>query len=233
MVTLPTIALGPKQFAPGTIFLKKPKSKLQKFLELQPKILPVLAGITASIVPGGGLIRGAKVFLGTGLVSGILAASPLARKVAREKILDPTKIGIGIGGIIEDPSKLVPDIPKGETLGEKIKETFVGAGLIGAGAAALVGAAALLTKKIKSLKPGVPGLPGLPGLPGAPGVSLPAMAPVISQPLGPAKKPEPEKPLEEIKPVAVMPTIRNVFKPRIDIRFSKKRTFINQQLLIR
>lgn len=224
MVTvLPTIILRKAPAAPGSF---------QRLLELQPKITPVLAGTLATLLAGP--ITGVKVFLGTGLVSGILAASPLARKVAREKILDPTKIGIGIGGIIEDPSKLVPDIPKGETLGEKIKETFIGAGLIGAGAAALVGAAALITKKIKELKPGVPGLPGLPGLPGVPGVSLPAaMAPVISQPFGPAKKPEPEKPKE--LPVSAMPSINNTitFKPEINISFRKSRKFINQQLLIR
>jgi len=233
MHTLPTIKLGQRPPVPaGTIILKKPKSRAQRFLEFQPKITPFLAG-TLSALAGGGLITAGKVFLGTGLATGILSRSERARKFAAEKILDPTSVGVGLGGIIEDPSSLVPDIPSDQTLTEKIKEVFLEAGLIGAGAAALAGGAFVAGRKIKERVAKIP-TPSLPGRRAAatfaalPSQVVPTFQQIPGQVQAPVEKVvAPEK--------AAMPpiNIKNTFNPKINIRFSKSHKFINQQILVR
>lgn len=230
--------------APGTIVLRR-KTRRERIKEriertrafrfiTSPRLTAPLAGVAGTLI--GGPLIGLKAFLAGGLGAGILSVSPKAAKFISEKVLRPEKAGVFIGTAIEDPSILRPKEITPIGVKEKVIETLKEGGPIAAAGALGIGVGALareLAKRIKGLKPGVAGLPGLPGLPGVPGVSLPAaMAPVISQPLGPAKKPEPEK---EKLPVATLPSINNriVFKPVIDIRFSKSHKFINQQLLIR
>ncbi len=65
------------------------------------------------------------------------------------------------------------------------------------------------------------------GLPQAP-------FPITSQALAPVRKPPEEKPVVlEAMPQPKPVTIRNVFKPSIDISFKKSRRFINQQIHIK
>ncbi len=181
---------------------------------LIPGILPRVILPAAKRVAAFALKRPLTTLTGIG----ILQVSPIARRFVAARLRDPTQIGKEIGGIIEDPSKLQPGI--GQTPLEKVKEVAKAAGIVG-GVAAVTAAAITAVKKRRAERP-------------FPAAILPAaMAPIISQPLGPAKKPEPEKPKE--LPVATLPSMINkiIFKPEINIRFSKSRKFINQQLLIR
>lgn len=232
---------------------KKKRSALSRIIT-SPQTTLILGATLATLLSGGaaagllarGITRGipkATLAVGKAVVPktprgiilttagvGALTTSPTLRS-----LLDPRKIfqrGREVGRIVEDPSKLIPKEQTARGIKEKVVDIFKEAGPAAAVGAALAGGAVVAAKKVKSL---IPGLPGAPGKPTAESFSvLPTqVSPTIAEPLGPAKKPEPEKPLEEIKPVAVMPTIKNIFKPSIDIRFSKKRTFINQQLLIR
>jgi len=221
------------QQAPGLL-----KSKLEE-IRIIPGIkrrvpLAVKVALAGLLIPGAAPIAGrfaitaarrtaafaAKRPLTTLTGIGILQASPTAARFVVARLRDPTGVGKAIGGLIEDPSKLQPGI--GQTPFEKVKEVAKVAGVVG-GVAALTAAVIAAAKKRRAEVPGLPGLPGAPGL----------MAPVISQPFGAAKKPEPEKPKE--LPAPAMPSINNriTFKPEINIRISKSRKFINQQLLIR
>jgi len=165
---------------------------------------------------------------------GILQTSPKARTFIKGKLTDPTGTGREIGKIIEDPSKLQPSAQ--QTPLEKIKETAKTAGLIGGGAA-LAAAVVAATKAFRERGSPKAALPsGLPvGIPSAalPVAILPA-EPSLStrtQPLG-AVQPQPE-PTTTAQPVATMPDIKITNKPEIDIRFSKSRKFINQQVLVK
>lgn len=149
--------------------------------------------------------------------TGILIASPKARKFIVGKIKDPTGVGREIGAIIEDPSKLQPDIAKGETTIGKIKEVAKAAGVVG-GVAAVTAAAIAAIKRAreKEVPETFAAIPTLPDI----------------RPIGVVKKPV------EAVPVAVTPTmpdikIRNVFKPEINVRVSHSKRFINQQILMR
>jgi len=232
VITLKPIVLGSKPTPiPGEIVLKAPPGRFQRFLELQPKITPFLAG-TLSALTGGGLITAGKVFLGTGLASGILAASPLARKITKEKFLDPTGVGIGIGGIIEDPGKLIPE---DQTIGEKIKEIFLTAGLIGAGAAAVAGTGALIGREVKKRRDRPKPVAEIPSqVPAAATfAALPSQVTPQFQQI-PGETPAPVE--KEVVPEApAMPAINNkiTVSPEINIKFSKSRKFINQQIIVR
>jgi len=226
VTTLPVIKLTERMpIIPGAIILRKPKSRAQRFLEFQPKITPFLAGTLATLVAGP--LTGAKVFLGTGLATGILTASERARTFAREKVLDPTKIGIGIGGLIEDPGRL---IPKGDqTLKEKVIEVGTAAGLIGGVAAAVVGGVALGKKALEKI-PKIPKIPERIAPQVLPAALLPALPSITTQPLGAVKQPVDQVPIAApMQPI----NITNTFNPSIKISFKKSRKFINQQLLIR
>lgn len=225
MVTvLPRITLLPPIEA-------KRKPSLPIRILTSPITTLALAGTLAAIAfPGAAAAVAGRIIpkkipvVKTLFVAGAVTAVPTLATT-----FNPFKAGQKAAPFIADPSKL---LPKEKPLKEKVIDVAKAGGLGVGVAAALVGAAALIAKGIKRLKPGLPGLPGLPGMPGAPGLPA-AMAPVISRPLGPAKKPEPEK-LKEL-PAPAIPSINNkiIFKPIIDIRFSKSRKFINQQLLIR
>lgn len=178
---------------------------------------------------------GGKV-LGITVISA-LTTSPRLRKFVKTRF-NPIKTGQELGRIVEDPSKLFPSEITPTGVGEKIKDVLTTAGLIGGAAAAGVGAVILSKKFLGKLKgKGKSLLPGL--IPASPiatlplGASgLPALA-TIEQPLGAVQKPVAEE--KEIAPMPSIPPIKIINKPEtnIDIRFSKKRSFINQQVLIK
>lgn len=214
------------------IFLTPPKKK--QLIDFVPDILKstrttaTLAGIL-TLGKGGTIVKALKVFGVTGLAGGILEASPIAQKFTKEKLLDPTKAGKFLGGVIEDPGQLVPT--KDKPFKEKVKDALIGGGIIGGITAATIGGVTI-AKKVLEKKPKLPKIPkiskslvsGFPTLPT--GVQQP-------QPLGVVKKP-----VEKVIPVAEIPTqkpttIKNIFKPSIDIKISKRKRFINQQINIK
>lgn len=227
MVQLPGITLLP------IIKLQKKRSLPLRILT-SPKTTLALTGILA-----GFLFPGATAAIATRIipkkipvVKTLFIAGALTAVPSLAKTFNPFKAGQKAAPFIADPSKLLPE--KDKPFKEKVIDVAKAGGLGVGVAAALIGVAALIGKGIKKLKPGQAGLPGLPGLPGAPGVSLPAaMAPVISKPFGVAEKPAPEKPAA-LPGVPAQPiNIKILNNPEINIRFSKSRKFINQQLLIR
>lgn len=210
---------------------KKELPKIIKFIT-SPTLTAVLLGGAAALLSkspsvGGKVFTGVKTFLVGGLAAGILTESAKARTFAKEKLLDPTKVGRGIGGIIEDPSKL---LPKEKTVRERVKEVTKTAGLAAGVVAAGVGAVVVGKKAIEKIREAK--IPSV-SLPSAvlPAGLLPAEATLTSktQPLGAVQ------PIEEeaIKQVSAIPSIKITNNPEINIRFSKSRSFINQQLLIR
>ena len=213
-------------------------------------MFPAAAGRLA-LTAGRGVVKtftGKTIFgtvgrLGAGFVgTGLVLESARVRGFLRKKVSPAGLIGAGreLGRFVEDPSKL---LPKGEittrTVGERVKDIATRAGLIGGVAAATVGAGALLVPAVRGViarrraragLPGVPGLPGLPGISGLPGI--PALS-TIEQPLG-AVQPAPKEE-KEVAPMPSIPSIKIINKPQnlINIRFSKKKSFINQQVLIK
>lgn len=230
----PTIQLSP-------IELSKPKRSKRETLG----IIALGAATGAGLFLGGTLLGAARVgalALGAvkGLVGtpkkaaitataiGILQTSPKAREFVKKKLRDPTGAGRELGKIIEDPSKLQPEV--GKTTKEKILDVGKKAGLIGAGA---VGAAALVAaaKKLSSVR--APTIPTIGAIPSAvlPTAILPA-EPSLStrtQPLGAVEQPKPK----DVAPGAVLPDIKINNSPEINIRFSKSKKFINQQVLLK
>ena len=230
-MVLAPIVLGSKPpVIPGTIILKAPPGRAQRFLELQPKITPFLAGTLATLL--GGPITGAKVFFGTGLASGILSTSERARQFTKEKILDPTSVGVGLGGLIEDPGQLLPDPDDGKSFKEKVLDVAKEAGLLGGVAAAVVGGVALGKKALEKF-PKIPKIPKQIApqvLPAALLPALPSLTP-STQPLGPVQQPPEVVPVVEKAQPPI--NITNTFNPSIKISFKKSRKFINQQLLFK
>ena len=216
---LPVIKLQKKRSLPIRI-LTSPKTTLGLTAILGGLLFPAAAAAAGRLLIPKTIGGAAK----TAFVVGAVSAVP-----SLATTFNPFRAGRKAAPFIADPSKL---LPKEKTLKEKVVDVAKVGGLGVGVAAALLGSAALISKAAKRLKSGAPGLPGLPGLPGAPGVFLPAaVPPTISQPFGAAEKPTPEKPKEILQ--AKVPDIRIVNKPEINIRFSKSRKFINQQLLIR
>lgn len=213
------------------IILKPKKSFVQKVLELQPKIFPFLA-TGATLAAGGAVLTALKVGLGAGIGAGILQTSVKARKFAVEKIKDPTKIGRGIGEIIEDPSKLLPK--EKQPLSEKIKEIAKSAGLVAGGAAALAGGILVTKKAITKAKEIFPKKEAVLVSTQLP-TEMVSQISAVAEPIGAV---QPTPPLEEPKMVGAAPllpkiNIKNTFNPEISFKFSKSRKFINQQILIR
>jgi len=118
-----------------------------------------------------------------------------------------------IGGVIGDVKKGKPPSDLAGAL--KTAGVIGGAGVLG-GAGIVLGKKALERFKRKD--------PLLGTVPFAP-------FPVTSQALQPVKQIPVERPLEVKPPKPVQ--IKNIFKPSVDIRFSKTRKFINQQVLIK
>lgn len=204
---------------------KEPLPFIPKFLK-STKTTAVLAGTLGTLVSGP--ILGAKAFLGTGLVGGALEASPILRKQAKEKIIDPTRTGRFIGKTVENPSRL---FPKDKTqLEKKIKDSFKAAGVIGGTTAAVLGGTALLKKGIEKAKSKKVKFPKInPNLLAGPSKLEPLVPKQI--PLGPAKRVT-EQAEDKIKPKSI-PAIKNTFKPEINISFRNSKKFINQQVLVK
>lgn len=184
----------------------------------------------ASLVLGKGVARFAvkrpvTAFVGVPLAGGVLITSPtIVKKIitAPKTALD---LGLQIGGAIEG-EKPFPTIPEG----------FVKAGIIGAGAAGIIGAAALapdVFSKFKGLLP----------------FQKDKEKPKDKEKVLTQEDIQKVTPVEDVMKVTEQPTlgaiaeapkvpgvkplaIKNIFNPQIDIRFSKSRKFINQQILI-
>ena len=160
---------------------------------------------------------------------GILQTSPKAREFVIEKLKDPTAAGREIGEIIEDPSRLQPTIT--QTPKEKILEVVKTAGLIGGAAAAAAALVAAAKRFGKIRAPVIPTIGAIPSVQLPTGI-LPA-EPSIStktQPLGAVQRPVEPKPTA--RPLD-LPKITINNNPEINIRFTKSRKFINQQVLIK
>jgi len=253
VTTLPPI------FLKSPIILKspsrKPKSKFLRVLTSPKTTLGLVGILTTLIAP----LRVAKIALGAAkfvapkTLKGALIATatiPTAAivltqsKRAREAakfVIDPRKAPEKariISGIIEDPSKLLPKERTGASLKEKVIEVGKAAGIIGGVTALVAGSVAVVAKKIKDIKLPSISLPkkkvsskvaaaALPvGL-----LPAPASITTTTQPLGAVQQPIEELPVvvKEAKPMK----ITNTFNPTIDIRFSKSKRFINQQINLR
>jgi len=154
----------------------------------------------------------------------ILVSSPTARRAAR---------GVLTGEPGRVAASLIEKAPK--TTKKKAEKT----GLLGLGAAAIagLGLGAVVAKKAKTTIEQIP-IPSIPRLPqrkkavvDVPTGLLPAPPSLTptTPPLGAVQQVEevtPVIPVEKIQPMK----ITNTFNPTIDIRFSKSKRFINQQI---
>jgi len=238
---------------------KKPKSKLLRLIT-SPKTTLALLGTLAAI-PLGAAAFGARAVAGVGArVAGKRAITGLGRgavglvkgtgrAIAKRPILSL----VGAGVLVSSPTarKAVVQLPKtlfsgGRTIGEKIeglsgvtKEKAGKFGLLGLGVAAL-GAGLLVAptalKAAKGLLPSIPSFPKRKKATQEPPIALIPAPPSITpttQPLGAVQqvvdKPTPSLLVEKQKPMR----ITNTFNPTIDIRFSKSRKFINQQIIVK
>lgn len=193
-----------------------------------------LAGVTKRF--GLGVLRLAKpttfkgavgLAVGVPTLVGVLATSPTARGIAKG-IFDPRKAfgrGKGLGAIVEDPSKLIPEKETVVGVGEKVRDIAREAGLAAAAGAALTGAAVITAKKVRERLTKAPQLPPTALLP------TPITITTIPQPLGPVERPAPKE--VAMEPLTKPVSIKVINKPEINISFRKSRKFINQQLLIR
>jgi len=183
---------------------------------------------------------GGKLLALTGLSA--LTTSPKLRELFVRK-LNPISSGRELGRIVEDPSKLFPKDTSTRGIKEKIFGIGKTAGIIGGVAAAGVGAAILGRKavgKVRSLLPSGQKVPPTGTIQQFPTSALTgaAVLPAIStgaQPLGAVQKPVAAEPPISKPPTAAIPSIKITNKPQnnINIRFSKSRKFINQQVLVK
>ena len=111
-----------------------------------PQLTGALAG-TLGLLTGAGVLPSLGIGLGIPTVGGVIKASPKAEGFIKERLLQPEKLGVKIGGIIEDPLGAL----KKTTTAAKI----IGGGVVGAG---LVGAGILGVKKLKEVIPNIPKL---------------------------------------------------------------------------
>jgi len=164
--------------------------------------------------------------LGIPTAIGALTVSPTLRKA-----LDPrARLGFGkqIGEVVEDPSTFIQKLT---SIGREVAPVAVVAGLTGATLAA-IGRVAGRKKDIA--------IPSLLPAAAAPVGALAQSIPLAAAPSIPAAVPEPlgavqqEKPPEIAKVPKAVPMVRITNKPQnnINIRFSKSRKFINQQVLV-
>lgn len=221
------------------IILLKPKRKRSRALRIltSPKTTLALTGILAAFAfpaAAGRLALGLVPKTPTGIAKLAFVAGAVSAVPSLVTTFNPFRAGKKAAPFIADPSKLLPTGK--QPLREKIKETAIQAGLITAGVAAIAGVAAAARKKIKGIK--IPKVSEV--QPGA--LPAPIIQPSLVEPVAPAAlqafgaaQPTPTK--EPVAPpaIAAVPAISNkiTFNPEINIRFSKSRKFINQQLLIR
>jgi len=171
-----------------------------------PKVLPVVSRFV------GGIIAKPVRAIGTtaaGLVgTGVLLTSPLARERVKEAPKTALEFGKKVGRELEKPKK-----ERELTIGEGLKK----AGIVGGVVAAVVGGAKIVKEKITKEKVLDP-------------QDIIKVTPIedITKPLGAVEKPKPV-PKEKVQPTS----IKNTFNPTIDIRLSKSRKFINQQVIVK
>jgi len=214
---------------------KKKKSKrdiVEKFLIGETALLAgtLAGGLTLLSAPALAL----PAFLGTttgvaSLLGAIREKPSVAGKVltggAGASLVNlPTTIRKGAGEVIEKA--------KGLTTGQKVAGAVAGAGLVGAGALGVT----KIIEKIKETRITERQLPQaiVPNFP-----TFTAPPTFQAQPLGTQQQPQPigvvEKELEEKqvkeKPVSMITNKINV-SPEINIRFSKSKKFINQQIIV-
>lgn len=193
---------------------------------LAPKIIPVISKIAQTagrfLLPK--TFKGALIGAATIPATVGLATTPFGKK-ALKTVFDPRK-GFERGKATpEFVTEVVTKIKEPTTKVSEfdITEALKKAGLIGAGAA-LVGGTIVAGKRVRERFARQEMIAQLPLAP----------TPVTGRALAPVRQPVEEKPvvveaLPKVKPI----TIRNVFKPSIDISFRKSRRFINQQVLIK
>jgi len=204
----------------------------------KPTKTQAIVGITAGTIALGGApivgraaLRTGKAFIpktalgkiATGVSglfgAGVLIASPKARRAVRAAPRRILGTGLGVGRQIEAgvPFSL-----------RDVGKAAAGAGIAGAavaGGLAVAGAIKGRAKKVKGVVERVPDV-----IAGTPSIVTTAL-----EPLGPVVQPAVEVPVAvEAIPKPMKPvTIKNIFKPSVDVRFSKSKRFINQQNLIR
>jgi len=174
-------------------------------------------------------------FVGIPTALGVLAISPTARG-----FLDPRESfgrGKSLGEIIEDPSKLedVLKIKEKDTLKEKIiggaKTAGVAGGVIAAGAG-IVAVGKKVKEKFTETKIPTPTIPDIPSFVPPTFTQLPVGTALQQEPIGIVEKEIPEVIAEPVKTEMPSITNKNVFSPEINIKFSKSRKFINQQIVV-
>ena len=217
----------PKLASIGEQLVRREKLPAPLRLISSPVLTGGLLGTFGLLTGTFGLLPALGVFGGVPTLAGILKKSPKAEKILREKLLQPEKFGERIGGFIEDPLKPFEE-PKKKAKGiiQKIKEKPVIPilGTVGAIAAATALAAPIIKEKLKK----VPDLI-------APG-TIAVTPPISTQPLqalAPVQKAVVEKKTMVGGPIQKPISIKNTFKPSIDISFKKTRRFINQQVVIK
>jgi len=208
---------------------QKKRSQIEKGLIAQTAILTgaTIAGVTLLAAPALPFLA-----IGAGLASAISTASLLG--AIRERPDIAGKIITGEGGAF------LATLP--ETIGQAgkdIKEKITGLTTpqkiaVGAGTAALVGGGIVAGRKIREIirersieRIQIPAAPSLVA-PSFFQVEPEAMAPIISKPIS-AFEPAVEE--EKVKEVPMITNKINV-SPEINIKFSKSRKFINQQILV-
>lgn len=176
------------------------------------------AGRAAAPKTFGGAVRTAIL---APVAGGLIVSSPKIRDIAKRTLSPSAQFERGkfIGGLIEDPSGLLPEQETAGSVGERIRQVAGAAGLVAGGIAAATGGVILAKKAVRGAAPIT--FQQLPS----------SVAPVIEQPLGAVQPPEEEK---KVAPTQ-LPTIKITNKPQnnIDISFRKSKKFINQQVLVR
>ena len=211
---------------------------------------PLLTVGLASILGGMGVAVGAPI-LGTtiaggaaktGLAAGaaiegasLLSSSPTLLGAVTTRLLRPGELGGTIGTGIEEGKGFIENIiDTGKDVIEDIPGGAATAGALAGGAA--VAGAPIIIKIFEEFKGTDNGdkVPEITDLPSSQVVAVPPFEgqPAALQPLAPVKQPVEEKPVAVGAPQKPV-TIKNTFKPSVDISFKKSKKFINQQVLIK
>jgi len=167
------------------------------------------------------LARPVLSFIGIPAVTGVLLTSPTAREFISPK--GSLQRGKAVGSAIEDPSGFLAGIrgTAGKLAPAVIPATLLAGGLVLGGK---------ILGKIKDRDISLPSLPSR-QIPIAqlPVATAQALTPTTA-PLGAVQKP---KPIEEVKPVKAVPSVKIVNKPQVNVSFRKSRRFINQQVVVK
>jgi len=211
-----------KELPTALKILTSPKTTLALLGGLATALFP------ATILPRLGSLLLPKTIGGVAKTAFVVGAISAAPELART--FNPFTAGRKAAPFIADPSRL---LPKEKPIREKVSDVLKKGGIGAAAAAAVVGAAVVTKKAIeKAREVKIPSV-SLPSavLPAGLLPTLPSLTP-DTQPLGAVKQPIEEVP-KEIKGLVEPMKITNTFNPSIDIRISKKRSFINQQINIK